>query len=182
MSTEPELRTTAELLVPVLYDDLRRLARSARWKVSAGGTLQTTALVHEAYLRLSRSAGFQDRQHFMRCAAIAMRQILVNLARDALAAKRGGGAQELSLDDAPELPVPQAESLLDVSDALQRLAALSPRLAQVVECRFFGGYSDEETAAALGLTDRSVRRDWLKARAWLLRELGDATPVPVQDA
>jgi RNA polymerase sigma factor (TIGR02999 family) len=176
MSTEPDLQATAALLVPVLYDDLRRLARSARWKVSAGSTLQTTALVHEAYLRLSRSAGFNDRQHFMRSAAIAMRQILVNLARDALADKRGAGAPEVTLDDAPELPAPSAESLLDVSDALQRLDRLSPRLAQVVECRFFGGYSDEETATALGLSDRTVRRDWLKARAWLLRELGGATP------
>jgi RNA polymerase sigma factor (TIGR02999 family) len=176
MSTEPDLQATAELLVPVLYDDLRRLARSARWRVSAGSTLQTTALVHEAYLRLSRSAGFNDRQHFMRSAAIAMRQILVNLARDALAAKRGAGAREVTLDDAPEIPAPSAESLLEVSDALQRLAQLSPRLAQVVECRFFGGYSEEETAAALGMSDRTVRRDWLKARAWLLRELGGAAP------
>jgi len=176
MSIEPDVRATAELLIPVLYDDLRRLARSARWKVSAGSTLQTTALVHEAYLRLRRSAGFHDRQHFMRSAAIAMRQILVNLARDALADKRGGGAPQMTLDDAPELPAASAESLLEVSDALQRLNLLSPRLAQVVECRFFGGYSDEETAAALGLTDRTVRRDWLKARAWLLRELGGVAP------
>jgi len=176
MSIEPDLRATAELLVPMLYDDLRRLARSARWKVSAGSTLQTTALVHEAYLRLRRSAGFNDRQHFMRSAAIAMRQILVNLARDALADKRGGGAPQMTLDDAPELPAASAESLLEVSDALQRLNLLSPRLAQVVECRFFGGFSDEETATALGLTDRTVRRDWLKARAWLLRELSAAAP------
>lgn len=178
MPIEPDLQATAELLVPMLYDDLRRLARHARWKVSAGGTLQTTALVHEAYLRLQRSTGFNDRQHFMRSAAIAMRQILVNLARDALAEKRGGGAPEVALDDAPELPAPSAESLLEVSDALQRLNVLNPRLAQVVECRFFGGYTDEETAAALGLTDRTVRRDWLKARAWLLRELSGDAPDP----
>jgi len=172
MTTPPDPLATAELLVPVLYDDLRRMARSARWRVSAGSTLQTTALVHEAYLRLQRSEGFADRQHFMRSAAIAMRQILVNLARDTLADKRGGGAPEVALHDAPELSAPSAESLLEVADALERLARVSPRLAQVVECRFFGGYSDEETAAALGLTDRTVRRDWEKARAWLLRELG----------
>jgi RNA polymerase sigma factor (TIGR02999 family) len=180
MSTEPDVLATAELLVPVLYDDLRRLARTARWKVSAGNTLQTTALVHEAYLRLQRSDGFADRQHFMRSAAIAMRQILVNLARDALADKRGGGAPEIALHDAPELPAPSAESLLEVADALERLGQFSERLAQVVECRFFGGYSDEETAAALGLTDRTVRRDWEKARAWLLRELGGHA-APAQD-
>jgi len=177
MSAETDPQATAELLVPMLYDDLRRLARSARWQVSAGSTLQTTALVHEAYLRLSRSAGFNDRQHFMRSAAIAMRQILINLARDALADKRGAGAPEVALDDALELPTPSAESLVEVGDALQRLAALSPRLAQVVDCRFFGGYSEEETAAALGLSDRTVRRDWLKARAWLLRELGGTAPT-----
>lgn len=178
MSTETDFQATAELLVPLLYQDLRRLARTARWKVSAGGTLQTTALVHEAYLRLQRSTGFNDRQHFLRAAAIAMRQILVNLARDGLAQKRGGGAPEVSLDDAPDLPAASAESLLQVSDALQRLNALNPRLAQVVECRFFGGYTDEETAAALGLTDRTVRRDWIKARAWLLRELSEQTSGP----
>lgn len=178
MSTETDFQATAELLVPLLYQDLRRLARTARWKVSAGGTLQTTALVHEAYLRLQRSTGFNDRQHFLRSAAIAMRQILVNLARDGLAQKRGGGAPEVSLDDAPDLPAASAESLLQVSDALQRLNALNPRLAQVVECRFFGGYTDEETAAALGLTDRTVRRDWIKARAWLLRELSEQASGP----
>jgi RNA polymerase sigma factor (TIGR02999 family) len=164
---------TADALVPVLYADLRRIARSARWEVSATPTIQTTALVHEAYLRLQRSDGFNDRQHFLRSAAIAMRQILVNLARDVLAQKRGAGAARLSLDDAPELPAESAERLVEINDALDRLALVSPRLAQVVECRFFAGYSDEETAEAIGLSDRGVRRDWQKARAWLIRELGD---------
>ena len=172
---------TADLLIPVLYDDLRRLARRARWQVSAGNTMQTTALVHEAYLRLRRSEGFNDRQHFLRSAAMAMRQILVNLARDALADKRGAGAPEITLDDAPELPAASADTLLEVSDALDRLAVLSPRLASVVECRFFGGFSDEETAAALGLSDRTVRRDWLKARAWLLREMGEGEAAEGND-
>lgn len=172
MTTDSDAhQATAELLIPLLYSDLRRLARSARWKVSAGSTLQTTALVHEAYLRLSRSAGFNDRQHFMRSAAIAMRQILINLARESMAAKRGAGAPEVTLDDAPDLAAPQAKALLEVGAALDKLRELSPRLAQVVECRFFGGYSEEETAGVLGLSDRTVRRDWLKARAWLLREL-----------
>jgi RNA polymerase sigma factor (TIGR02999 family) len=178
MSTDPDFRHTADLLVPVLYADLRRLARSARWQVSAGSTIQTTALVHEAYLRLRRSEGFNDHQHFLRAAAIAMRQILVNLARDVLAVKRGAGATKVSLDDAPELPEASAEALVEVSDALDRLAALSPRLAEIVECRFFGGYGDEETAEAMGLSDRTVRREWLKARAWLRRELGDGTALP----
>jgi len=177
MSTDPDLKHTAELLVPVLYADLKRLARSARWHVSAGPTIQTTALVHEAYLRLQRAEGFNDHRHFLRAASIAMRQILVNLARDALAIKRGAGAPKVSLDDV-ELPEASAEALIEVNDALDRLAALSPRLAEVVECRFFGGFDDQETATAVGLSDRTVRREWLKARAWLRRELGDAATVP----
>jgi RNA polymerase sigma factor (TIGR02999 family) len=164
----------ADALVAALYDDLRRLARRSRWQVSAGGTLQTTALVHEAYLKLQHAPGFVDRQHFLRSAAVAMRHILINIARDALADKRGAGAQRVSLDDAPELATEDAAALLEVDQVLSRLRSVSDRLAQVVECRFFAGYSDEETAEALGLSDRTVRRDWLKARAWLRRELGDA--------
>ena len=172
MADEANLTHTADALVPVLYDDLRRTARRSRWQVSAGGTLQTTALVHEAYLKLRRAAGFHDRQHFLRAAAMAMRHILVNLARESLAAKRGAGVDDLPLDDVPEIAAPAAAALLEVDDVLERLREVSQRLAEVVECRFFGGYGDEETAAALGLSDRTVRRDWLKARAWLRRELG----------
>ena len=174
MSTDPDLRHTADLLVPLLYVDLRRIARNARWRVSAAPTMQTTALVHEAYLRLRRTGGFNDQRHFLRAAAIAMRQILVNVARDVLTQKRGGGATRLSLEDAPEMAEKSAETLVEVSEALDRLAELSPRLAEVVECRFFAGFSDEETAQALGLSDRTVRREWLKARAWLRHELGDS--------
>ena len=178
-----ELQRTADELVPLLYPDLRRLARQSRWRVSAGGTMQTTALVHEAYIRLRSSAGFNDRQHFLRAAAIAMRQILVNMARDAVAEKRGGGAIEMTQLDSDVLPTPMSPSgVLEVHDALGRLRVISPRLALVVECRFFGGYSDEETATALGLTDRSVRRDWVKARAWLSRELDPSTQFDVDNA
>jgi RNA polymerase sigma factor (TIGR02999 family) len=174
MPTEPGPPLLADALVAALYDDLRRLARRSRWQVSAGGTLQTTALVHEAYLKLRHAPGFVDRQHFLRSAAVAMRYILINIARDALADKRGAGAQRISLDDAPELATDDAAALLEVDQVLSRLRSVSDRLAQVVECRFFAGYSDEETAEALGLSDRTVRRDWIKARAWLRRELGDA--------
>ena len=163
---------SAEALMPVLYADLRRMARRARWQVSAGQTLQTTALVHETYLKLRASAGFNDRQHFLRAAAIAMRHILVNLARDAKADKRGAGASHVALEDALEIPVERASELIEVDEALKRLRALSERLADVVECRFFAGYSDEETAIALSVSDRTVRRDWLRARAWLRSELG----------
>jgi len=172
-------RRTADALIPIFYDDLRRLARGARWKVSAGGTLQTTALVNEAYLKLRRSEGFNDSAHFLRAAAIAMRQILINVARAAMAAKRGAGADTVPLDDALEMPAASAEALLEISDALERLAGVGPRLADIVECRFFGGLSEEQTAQALGLSERTVRRDWVKARAWLRSELGP-TVLPVR--
>jgi RNA polymerase sigma factor (TIGR02999 family) len=182
MPADPSLTHTADSLVPLLYNDLRRIARHSRWQVSAGSTVQTTALVHEAYLKLRRSPGFADRQHFMRAAAMAMRHILVNLAREAMAAKRGGGVDDIALDDAPEIAAPAAAALLEVNEVLERLRGVSERLAEVVECRFFAGYDDEETAAALGLSDRTVRRDWLKARAWLRRELGDAAVSADGDA
>lgn len=158
---------TADELVAVLYRDLRRLARYSRGRLSAGQTMQTTALVHEAYLKLRSAPAFADRQHFLRSAAVAMRHILINLARDARADKRGAGAPHVNLDDAPALAIDDAARLLEIDDALQRLGAASERLAQVVECRFFAGYSEEETALALGLSERTVRRDWIKARAWL---------------
>lgn len=159
-------------LIPLLYADLRRVARNERRRVDAGETLQTTALIHEAWLKLRDAAAFHDRGHFLRASALAMRHILVNHARDRTAAKRGAGAAHIRLDDIMELALPNDQALLDVNDALERLAALNPRLAHVVECRYFAGYGDDETAIALGLTDRSVRRDWVKARAWLRRELG----------
>jgi RNA polymerase sigma factor (TIGR02999 family) len=164
----------ADQLVQLLYNDLRRLARHSRWRVSAGSTVQTTALVHEAYLKLRNAPGFEDRQHFMRSAAVAMRHVLINMARDALTAKRGGDPVRVSLDDLPEVADERgAAALIEVDQVLDRLREVSERLAMVVECRFFAGYSDEETAAALGLSDRTVQRDWIKARAWLRRELGD---------
>jgi RNA polymerase sigma factor (TIGR02999 family) len=163
----PSVQASAAKLAPLLYRDLRRIARHARWQMAGGMTLQTTALVHEAYLKLHGDAAFNDRQHFLCAAALAMRHILVSFARDSVAAKRGGGAVVISIDDAPDIAMPDDSALLAVNDALDALQALSPRLAQVVECRFFAGYTEEETAAALGLTDRTVRRDWVKARAWL---------------
>jgi RNA polymerase sigma factor (TIGR02999 family) len=169
----PETVHLARELLPLLYDDVRRLATRERRRVRAGATLQTTALVHEAYLKLLHVARFNDRQHFLRAAALAMRHILINHARDRLAAKRGGGASHVELDESVDVPAAEDGVLVEINDALLRLAALSPRLAQIVECRFFGGLTDDETAEALGLTDRTVRRDWVKARAWLRRELSE---------
>ena len=175
-----EVVRTAESLLPLFYDEVRRIASRQRRTVHAGQTLQTTALIHEAYLKMRGGAGFHDHAHFLRAAALAMRHVLISYARYRIAAKRGGGAGLLPLDEGealealevtPEGDVSADGELLDVNEALGRLAALSPRLAQVVECRFFAGFSDRETAEALGLTDRTVRRDWVKARAWLRLEL-----------
>jgi RNA polymerase sigma factor (TIGR02999 family) len=182
IGTPPEVRQTAEQLLPLFYEDVRRMARRERRRVGAGETLQTTALIHEAYLKLHKSATFNDQAHFLRAAALAMRHSLINYARDRMAAKRGSGAAMVSLDEAFEVAGPADEDLIEINEALGRLAALSPRLAQVVECRFFAGYSDAETAQALGLTDRTVRRDWIKARAWLRRELAHAGKDAMMDA
>jgi RNA polymerase sigma factor (TIGR02999 family) len=158
-------------LVDLLYADLRKLARRERFRLGAGATLCTTALISEAWLKLQRAPGWKGQQHFLATAAIAMRQVLVNDAQARCADKRNGGMRPLPLDETLDVPDEVDEQVLQVDAALQRLASLSPRLAQVVECRYFAGYSDEETAVALGITDRTVRRDWTKARAWLYREL-----------
>jgi len=121
------------------------------------------------------AARFNDRQHFLRAAALAMRHTLINHARHRVAEKRGGGASHVLLDDITELGMSEATALVEINEALGRLALLSPRLAQIVECRFFAGFKDEDTAQALGLTDRTVRRDWVKARPWLRRELSVGT-------
>lgn len=169
----PELRRTADELMPAFYADVRRIARSTRLRVGADGTMQTTALVHEAYLRLRRTDGFNDHSHFMRAAAIAMRQVLVNYARDSMAAKRGSGATHVPLEfvEGEVLAIESDDTLVAVHDLLERMAELNPRLSQVVECRFFAGYSEPETAEALGMDERTVRRDWVKARAWLRTQL-----------
>jgi len=159
---------------PLIYGELHRLAEVQLRREPDGHTLSPTALVHEAYMRLIDYSRMEwnGRSHFMSVAATAMRRILVDYARGARSQKRGGGLQRVSLDSVELGTEERAELLIVVDDALVRLKEVNARLAQVVECRFFGGYSDEETAAALGLADRTVRRDWEKARAWLLRELG----------
>ncbi|MET0893916.1 MAG: ECF-type sigma factor [Pseudoxanthomonas sp.] len=175
-----ETRRGAAELLPLLYADVHRIARNERRRVRAGDTLQTTALINEAYLKLFRSAAFNDRAHFLRSAALAMRHVLVNHARENLAEKRGGGMVVESLEG-QEVGSGEDQSLLDVHEALDRLSLLDERLGQVVECRFFAGYTEQDTALALGLTDRTVRRDWIKARAWLRRELGAAHRLAPED-
>ncbi len=176
---QPHSRTPADVqrmaveLMPMFYADVKRLARHERHRVGAGNTLQTTALIHEAYLKLMRSPSFNDRGHFLRASALAMRHVLINHARESVAEKRGGGVIIESLTASHDVGLQDDQSLIDVHDALDRLALLDERLAQVVECRFFAGFSEKDTALALGISDRTVRRDWIKARAWLRRELAD---------
>ena len=160
-------------LYPLVYDELRRAAVRALARERASHTLQATELVHEAYLKLlgPLNVNWQNRAHFLAVAARAMRQILVDHARRRQADKRGGGVEHVTLGD-PEadLSLP-AEELLALDDALQRLEAVEPRLRTVVEYRFFGGLTEREIAEVLGVTERTVQRDWVKARAWLHKEI-----------
>jgi RNA polymerase sigma factor (TIGR02999 family) len=167
-----DVRRLAAELLPAFYGQLKRIAKRTRLRVGAGHTLQTTALVHEAYLRLGQSRSFADETHFLRASALAMRHALINHAQSRLANKRGGGAPYVTLSHVADLSIESDEGMLALNDAMERLAREVPRLADVVECRFFGGYGEEETARALGMSLRTVQRDWLKARAWLFRELG----------
>ena len=170
-SLAPSVRSMADDLTPVFYAELKRAAHRERAKVGAGVTLQTTALVHEAYLKLRGSAGWDDDIHFVRAAALAMRHALVDHARERLTDKRGQGCVHLPLTEALEVAIDNDETLVALDDALGALAVQSLRLAQVVECRYFAGYDEAATAKALGISPRTVHRDWAIARAWLQREL-----------
>lgn len=173
----------------LVYEHLREVARAQRRRDvrarEGRHTLSTTAVVHEAWLRLADPARLdvRDRSHFLAIAARAMRQVLVQHARRFRAGKRGGGVRHLDVHELDALGQEVAADersgiLLALDAAVDRLATLNPRLAQVVECRWFGGLTEEETAAALGVTDRTIRRDWVKARAWLHAELSGAAPEP----
>ena len=162
-----------EALMPLVYSELRKVAARHMRGQRAGHTLQTTALVNEAYLRLidASQVKWQNRAHFFAVAAHFMRRILVDFARSRNYKKRGGGAQAVSLDEAMIVTPERGADLLAVDEALTRLEALNERQAQVVELRYFGGLSEEETAEALKVSVRTVRRDWNFARVWLHREL-----------
>ena len=163
-------------IMPLVYQRLRLLARRQLRRLRPGQTLQTTGLVHEAYLRLvdKQNANWQDRNHFFCVAAVAMRQILVDYARRQQAKKRGGGAAKVTLEDigaGAEAPRAGAVELLDLDRALEALAASDERLCRLVELRYFAGLTVPETAEALGLSERTVKRDWRKARAFLHRHM-----------
>ncbi len=160
-------------LLPLVYRELASIAHGQRLRIGGTG-VNTTALVHEAYLKISASKprAFEGRGHFFAVAATAMRQLLIDEAKKHSAQKRGGGVRPISLEDVEIGVDTQAESLLQLDRALEALHTVDPRLLRVVECRFFGGLTEQETAEALGITDRTVRRDWVKARAWLAVHMG----------
>ena len=174
-------------LVAVVYDELNRLARQRLHAERVGHTLGTTGLVHEAYLRLAgqHRAQWKNREQFFAVASEAMRRILVDHARRRLRGKRGGGAEHLPLDeamDAVALTDEQSEELVALDDALGRLAAFNPERARIVQLHFFGGMSQAELATMLDSSERTVRRQWSTARAWLRRELrGQGAPHPTLD-
>ena len=169
-------------LVPMVYAELRRAARRHMRKERAGNTLQTTALVNEAYLRLVNvtNVEWRDRAHFFAMAAQIMRRILVDAARARACARRGGDAQfvehssAVNLDDLPDVSSSRDGELMAIDDALQALARMDPRKARVIELRFFGGLSVDETAEILKISAQSVMRDWKLAKIWLSRELSKA--------
>lgn len=175
----PALIGGVRLLAPMLYQDLKRAAHRERGKLFNPQTMTTTALVHDAFLKLGSQPGFESHEHFLRVAAVTMRHLLIDRVRAQLASKRGGDLERVEMDDAEaeSFTVENGETVLAVHRAVSALAAFAPRLAEVVECRYFAGYTDTETAQALGVTERTVRRDWVTAKAWLTRELGDLTLV-----
>jgi RNA polymerase sigma factor (TIGR02999 family) len=164
-------------LVPLVYGDLRRVAGAQLRRHRPGDTLNTTGLVHEAYVRLvdQSRASWRDRGHFFAVSALAMRQIVVDYARRRGRQKRGGDQMIVSFDEEAMHPAArEAGRLLDIDAALEKLAKHDRRLARVVECRFFAGFTEEETAEALGVSVRTAQREWYKARAWLRAELAES--------
>ena len=162
-----------EKLIPLVQPELHRLAHHYMGREAIGHTLQTTALLNEAYLQLvdDPKRNWQNRTHFVAAAAQLMRRIMVDHARERRALKRGGGALKVSLDDAALVTEQRSEELLALDEALEKLAVLDPRKSQIVELRYFGGLTIEEAAAFLKTSNRSVEREWTMAKAWLYRAL-----------
>jgi RNA polymerase sigma factor (TIGR02999 family) len=173
-------QSALEQLTPRVYDELRRIAGRFMQDERPGSTIQTTALVHEAYLKLVdvTNVDWQHRAHFFAISAQIMRHILLDQARRRVAAKRGGAAPRLNLDEAPDVGSSRAREVIALDDALTALAKINPRQARVIELRFFAGLSVEETAEVSKVSPDTVMRDWRLARAWLLAELGDQQNDP----
>jgi RNA polymerase sigma factor (TIGR02999 family) len=165
--------TALNKVMPLVYAELHRIARRAWSHQQDNNTLQPTALINEAYLKLANAenASFQDRCHFFAVASTAMRQILVNHAKSRLSGKRGGGKVNVSIDDVHAAVHQEASEIVALHEALDALEAIDPRKSRVVEMRYFGGLGIEETAEALGVSIATVNRDWRLARSWLIREM-----------
>jgi RNA polymerase sigma factor (TIGR02999 family) len=177
-----EPQAAADLL-PAVYDELRRLAAALTQQLRPGQTLQATALVHEAYLRLvgDRDPGWQGRRHFYGAAARVMRQILIEQARRKGSHKHGGQGRRIELAEGMALVEPPADDLIALDEAIQKLQAHKPRLAELVMLRYYTGLSVEETAGVLGESERTVYRDWRHARTWLALELGQDSAAGTGD-
>jgi RNA polymerase sigma factor (TIGR02999 family) len=167
-------REALDRLMPIVHDELRRLARAHMRRERSEHTLQATALAHEAYMRMVDldRIDWRDRAHFFAVAAGVMRRILIDHARRRKAQRRGGGARHVPLEEGLLLADDRPEELLALDEALERLAAVDPRQARIVELRFFGGLGVEEAAAVMDISPRTVKREWAVARAWLRAELG----------
>ena len=169
-----------ERLTPRVYDELRRLAGRLMRNERQGNTIQATALVHEAYLKLIDidNVDWQHRAHFFAISAQVMRHILLDRARRTMAGKRGGDFPRINLDEVPDLGTERARELIALDDALSAMAQVDPRKARVIELRFFAGLTVEETAEVLKVSPDTVLRDWRVARAWLLAEMGEGSAAP----
>lgn len=156
-----------------LYDDLHKIAHRERWNAGQPATMQTTVVLHESYLKLHNRADWESREHFLGTVALTMRHVLVDAARARMAAKRGGDASIVPLEAADVEMTNEADdrALVKLGEAMRELAELDPQLARLVDCRYFAGMSDAETAKLMGVTDRTIRRWWLQARAWIHHEL-----------
>ncbi len=166
-----EMKDTGAI-IEMLYDDLKAIARRERFHAGQPMTLQTTAVLHEAYLKLYKQEDWESREHFLGTAATAIRHVLVNAALARKTAKRGGGERPVPIDEAGDLPFgAEDRQLLALGDALRDLTALDAELAKLIDCRFFAGLSEAETAQVMGISERTVRRRWVQARAWIHREM-----------
>jgi len=168
-------KAALDKLIPLVHKELRRMAHLYMRRERAGNTLQTSALINEAYIRLVdyNKVRWQDRAHFFAIAAQAMRRILVERARSRRRDKRGGAAQRVSLDEAADLATERAASIIALDDALTDLCAVAPRKGQIVELRYFGGLSIDQTAEILGVSSPTVQREWRAAKAWLYRAISE---------
>lgn len=173
-STDVDVDPRTNALIVQHYDTLKSIARTKRRRANAGQTLLTTDLLHESWMKIRRKGDWQDEAHFMRTAALAMRHVLIDYARSKLAQKRGENAHHCSYDEIADC-LPEfketPEQIILIADLLKRLADVNPRFVNVVDMRYFGGYTEAETASALGITARTIRRDWKIAKAWLAAEM-----------